>query len=41
MDAGIRELKQGIEHGKVSHADVATKHAEQAVTLLFEKCRRR
>ena len=34
---GIAELKQAIEHGNAGHADVATKHAEQAVTHLSEK----
>lgn len=39
--AGIRELKQAIEHGKAGHADVATKHVEQVVTHLSEKYRSR
>lgn len=34
---GIGELKHAIEHGKGGHADVATKHAELAVTHLSEK----
>lgn len=34
MDEGIGELKHAIEHGQGGHADVATKHAELAVTHL-------
>ena len=41
LDAGITELKQAIEHGNAGHADVATKHAGQAVTHLSEKYRTR
>ncbi|MBX3302275.1 MAG: metal-binding protein SmbP [Nitrospira sp.] len=33
---GIGELKRAIEHGEGGHADVATKHAELAVTHLSE-----
>ncbi|OQW37540.1 MAG: hypothetical protein A4E19_12730 [Nitrospira sp. SG-bin1] len=36
VDAGIAELNQAIEHGRAGHADVATKHAEQAATHLSE-----
>jgi hypothetical protein len=28
--------KEAIEHGKAGHADVATKHAENAVTQLSQ-----
>ena len=37
VEAAVTELKNAIEHGKAGHADVATKHAEAAVTHLFEK----
>ena len=33
---GVKHLKEAIEHGKAGHADVATKHAEGAVTHLSE-----
>ncbi len=33
---GVAELNHAIEHGKGGHADVATKHAEQAVMHLSE-----
>lgn len=36
IDAGIAELNQAIEHGQGGHADVATKHAELAITHLSE-----
>ena len=31
---GITQLKAAIDHGKEGHADVATKHAEEALTHL-------
>ena len=33
---GIAHLKEAIEQGKAGHADVATKHAETAVTHLSQ-----
>jgi hypothetical protein len=33
---GIKHLKEAIEHGKAGHADVATEHAEAALTHLTE-----
>ncbi|MEK9139743.1 MAG: small metal-binding protein SmbP [Nitrospirota bacterium] len=36
VDEGIAHLKAAIEHGKVGHADVATKHAETAVLHLSQ-----
>ena len=35
-DEGIKHLKECVEHGKAGHADVATQHAEGAVTHLSE-----
>jgi hypothetical protein len=32
----MTNLKAAIEHGKAGHADVATKHAETAVTHLSQ-----
>lgn len=36
VDAGIAELNYAIEHAQGGHADVATKHAELAITHLSE-----
>lgn len=36
IEEGIAELKNAIKHGEGGHADVATKHAERAVTYLSE-----
>jgi hypothetical protein len=33
---GIKHLNEAIEHGKAGHADVATEHAETALTHLTE-----
>jgi hypothetical protein len=33
---GIKGLKDGIEHGKAGHADVATKAIENAIPHLSE-----
>jgi hypothetical protein len=33
---GIKGLKEGIEHGKAGHADVATKAVEKAIPHLSE-----
>lgn len=32
----MTNLKEAIEHGKAGHAEVATKHAENAVTHLSQ-----
>ena len=34
LDAGIKSLDEAIEHGKLRHADLAKKSAEEAVTHL-------
>jgi hypothetical protein len=34
LDAGIKSLDSAIEHGKLGHADLAKKSAEEAVTHL-------
>ena len=34
LDAGIKSLDDAIEHGKLKHADLAKKSAEEAVTHL-------
>ena len=34
LDADIKILDGAIEHGKLGHADLAKKAAEEAVTLL-------
>ena len=34
LDAGIKSLDDAIEHGKLRHADLAKKSAEEAVTHL-------
>jgi hypothetical protein len=31
IEAGIKSLEESIAHGKQEHADVATKHAQEAV----------
>ncbi|MGE0643659.1 MAG: small metal-binding protein SmbP [Nitrospira sp.] len=36
IEEGIAELKNAIKHAEGGHADVATKHAERAVTYLSE-----
>ena len=36
LDEGIKHLKECVDHGKAGHADVATQHAEGAVTHLSE-----
>lgn len=34
LDAGVKSLNSAIEHGKMGHADIAKKAAEEAVTHL-------
>lgn len=36
IEEGIAELKNAVKHAEGGHADVATKHAERAVTYLSE-----
>jgi hypothetical protein len=36
LDEGVKELNEAIAHGKAGHADVATQHAQGAVTHLSE-----
>jgi hypothetical protein len=31
MTDSIKELKQAIEHAKAGHADIATKHVDEAL----------
>ncbi|MCA9465657.1 MAG: metal-binding protein SmbP, partial [Nitrospira sp.] len=36
LDEGVHELMEAIEHGKEGHAEVATKHAQNAVMHMKE-----
>jgi hypothetical protein len=36
LKEAIKHLTEAIEHGKAGHADVATEHAETALTHLTE-----
>jgi hypothetical protein len=36
LKEAISHLSEAIEHGKAGHADVATQHAETALTHLTE-----